>query len=188
MVRLSHTKEKLNVLGQAKNPTYLCQDRKAICGQNTNRNLWIGQFRISKMYRHYFLLSFFWRKQHEHGLYWWWWPPHWENSRLLLCFCNGWDASPGDQGRRPVLSASATLRHYKLAARKPHCSARSRLPGSSAGLSGITPPATASFAQTGDHGCSTADHGYLWVLPSGLCPQKSHFLSKLLATEIGSGV
>lgn len=51
--------------------------------------------------------------------------PVWENSGSLWSFCNGWDSSPGDQGRRPVISASATFPHYKLAARRPHCSAAS---------------------------------------------------------------
>lgn len=63
---------------------------------------------------------------------------HVEKTLALCCAFNGWDSSPGDQERRPVLLASATLRHYKIAACRPHCSARSQLSGSSAGLSGIT--------------------------------------------------
>lgn len=56
---------------------------------------------------------------------------HSEKSLACLCFCNGWDLRPGDQGRWPVLSASATLQHYKLAARRPHCSVQDSHPSRS---------------------------------------------------------
>lgn len=107
------------------------------------------------------------------------WPVS-ENPGLLLCFCNGWDLSPGDQGRRPVISASTTFPHYKLAARRPHCSARSQLPSSSAGLSRITSQPQQAFTQI------VFKPGTPWafqflslnfrMVPSLQCPKKSHFL------------
>ena len=99
---------------------------------------------------------------------------------LALCFCNGWDSSPGDQGRRPVLSASATHRHYKLAACRLHCSA---------GCPVVQQDSVGSHPR---HSKFPPDR-WPWMVPflfpslpvppSGLCPQRSHFLKWMYFSE-----
>lgn len=158
-----------NCWTKAKNHMDLCQDRKGLCSEYqyspVNCYIW-NQFKCPDIIIHfpftkesnvnidlidYHIMNVQGRPEGR-GLC----GSTLRNSGSLLSFCNGWDLSPGDQGRRPALSASATLPHYKLEAGRLHCCSRIWLLAASTGFGGIP-----SQSQTAAY------------LPSGLSSEES---------------